>query len=61
MSFELASVIHHIGEIDYGHYISYINVAGQWNKCGDTRHTRPIDLFQIDNSGGYLFMYKVRN
>ena len=61
VSFELASVIHHIGEIDHGHYISYINVAGQWNKCDDTRHTRPIDLFQIDNSGGYLFMYKVRN
>ena len=61
ISFELASAIHHIGGIDHGHYISYINVSGTWHKWDDTRHTSPIDLFQIDNSGGYLFMYKVRN
>lgn len=65
-SYKLIGVICHIGStINSGHYISYVNVKGQWYECNDSNIRKHDDSFlNIQNYRHelpYVALYKFFN
>ncbi|KAL2151585.1 hypothetical protein VTH82DRAFT_6683 [Thermothelomyces myriococcoides] len=59
-TYDLLSVVVHVGEIDTGHYVSYCRVGDQWFAFNDHR----VELAQksdVLNSKAYLLFYIVRS
>jgi ubiquitin C-terminal hydrolase len=58
MRYRLTSFIEHLGSTgDSGHYISWVNVEGQWCKCDDDRVTKVSDEeAEAAKARAYLFV-----
>ncbi|KAK4099894.1 ubiquitin carboxyl-terminal hydrolase-like protein [Parathielavia hyrcaniae] len=59
-TYDLLSVVVHVGEIDTGHYVSYCRVGDQWFAFNDHK----VELAQksdVLNSRAYLLFYVVRS
>ncbi|EGS19417.1 ubiquitin carboxyl-terminal hydrolase-like protein [Thermochaetoides thermophila DSM 1495] len=59
-TYDLLSVVVHVGEIDTGHYVSYCRVGDQWFVFNDHK----VELAQksdVLNSKAYLLFYCVRS
>ncbi|KAI5925615.1 ubiquitin carboxyl-terminal hydrolase [Camillea tinctor] len=59
-TYDLLSVVEHVGEIDTGHYVSYCRVGDQWFSFNDHR----VELAKksdVLNSQAYLLFYIIRS
>ncbi|KAI9788374.1 MAG: hypothetical protein M1833_003014 [Piccolia ochrophora] len=59
-TYDLSSVIVHIGKLSAGHYISYSREGGRWYKFDDHKVCVVSDI-EVMNSSAYLLVYVVRN
>ncbi|KAI5170831.1 ubiquitin carboxyl-terminal hydrolase 22/27/51 [Nematocida sp. LUAm3] len=57
--YELGSVIAHSGEIDSGHYISYIQRNAQWYLTNDEEIVRVSKVDVLDKSTAYILLYSL--
>ncbi|KAI0475019.1 ubiquitin carboxyl-terminal hydrolase [Xylariaceae sp. FL0804] len=59
-TYDLLSVVEHVGEIDTGHYVSYCRVGDQWFSFNDHKveMARKSDVL---NSQAYLLFYIIRS
>ncbi|RAL37294.1 hypothetical protein DM860_004216 [Cuscuta australis] len=54
--FELFAVITHNGNLDAGHYVTYLRLSNQWYKCDDAWITR-VSESMVRASQGYMMFY----
>ncbi|KAL7093437.1 hypothetical protein ACP275_11G040900 [Erythranthe tilingii] len=54
--FELFAVITHSGNLDAGHYVTYLRLSNQWYKCDDAWITRVNDDI-VRTAQGYMMFY----
>ncbi|EEP80577.1 conserved hypothetical protein [Uncinocarpus reesii 1704] len=59
-TYDLLSVVVHIGDIDSGHYLAYCRQGEQWFKFNDDRVTWATDAEVLD-ADAYLLFYTLRS
>ncbi|KAK4228186.1 ubiquitin carboxyl-terminal hydrolase [Podospora fimiseda] len=59
-TYDLLSVIVHVGEIDTGHYVSYCRVGDQWFAFNDHK-VEVAQVSEVLNAKAYLLFYMVRS
>jgi len=55
-NYELSSVIVHSGQLDRGHYLTYLRMDGDWYRCNDEYVTR-VRRLEVARSEAYLLFY----
>lgn len=56
IEFELFAVITHSGNLDAGHYVTYLRLSNHWYKCDDAWITRVNDDI-VRSAQGYMMFY----
>ena len=59
-TYDLMSVVEHIGEIDTGHYVSYCIVGDQWFSFNDHK-VEPAKTSDVLSARAYLLFYVIRS
>lgn len=59
-TYDLLSVVVHVGEIDTGHYVSYCRAGEQWFKFNDHR-VELASLSEVLSAQAYLLFYIIRS
>ena len=54
--FEVFAVVSHMGQMDSGHYVTYLRLKDQWYKCDDAWITK-VNEGVVKASQGYMFYY----
>ena len=54
--YRLISIIHHIGEIDYGHYYSEININNNWYLFNDSQ-VKLLDKLNFNSDSVLILFY----
>jgi len=55
--YDLFAISNHIGELNSGHYTSYVQHGGDWYHCNDSS-TKKANVSDLINSGTYILFYK---
>ncbi|KAI9150164.1 Ubiquitin carboxyl-terminal hydrolase [Paramyrothecium foliicola] len=59
-TYDLLSVVVHVGELDTGHYVSYCRVGDQWFKFNDHK-VQLASLSEVLGAQAYLLFYIIRS
>ncbi|KAH6886486.1 hypothetical protein B0T10DRAFT_81926 [Thelonectria olida] len=59
-TYDLLSVVVHVGEIETGHYVSYCRVGDQWFKFNDHK-VEMASVSEVLNAQAYLLFYIIRS
>ncbi|EGB02043.1 hypothetical protein AURANDRAFT_35571, partial [Aureococcus anophagefferens] len=54
--YELNAVVNHHGDINRGHYTSFVQEGGHWFLCDD-HHIALVDVDTVKDSEGYILFY----
>lgn len=54
--FEVFAIVSHIGQLDSGHYVTYLRLRDQWYKCDDAWITE-VNEGVVKASQGYMIYY----
>ena len=54
--YELSAVVNHHGEMDKGHYTSFVKDGGYWFHCDD-HSIAHVDIDTVKHSEGYILFY----
>ena len=58
--YELVAVVAHSGQLEGGHYVAYVQLAGRWYKCDDSWIAR-VHESAVRTCEAYLLYYECKS